>query len=133
MSEPLVRVHTGPRRWLVRVEDLREVVPMMALSAVDGQQGECRGVLNLRGELVPVFDGAGPQAALDPARLILILRERSGTSLGLIVDEAPEVVLLPAESLVPRPVGGGRTRRMTLLGGECFSVLEVEALAVHGG
>jgi purine-binding chemotaxis protein CheW len=133
MNEPLVRVHTGPRRWLVRVEDLREVVPMMALSAVDGQEGGCRGVLNLRGELVPVFDGAGPQAPLHPSRLILVLRERSGTSLGLIVDEAPEVLLLPTESLVPRPVGGGRTRRMTLVQGEFFSVLEVDALAVHGG
>ncbi|WP_081713871.1 chemotaxis protein CheW [Cystobacter fuscus] len=133
MNQPLVRVSTGSRRWLVRVEDLQEVVPMMTLAQVEGQWGGCRGVLNLRGELIPVFDGNGPEAPLEPSRLILVLREAGGARVGLIVDEAHEVVFLPEQALAPRPVGGGRTRRMALVGEEVFSVLEPGEVAAHGG
>lgn len=133
MNQPLVRVSTGSRRWLVRVEDLQEVVPMMALAQVEGQWGGCRGVLNLRGELVPVFDGSGPEAPLEPSRLILVLREAGGTRVGLIVDEAHEVLFLPEQALTPRPVGEGRTRRMALVGEEVFSVLEPGEVAARGG
>lgn len=135
MNQPLVRVTTGRRRWLVRVEDLREVVPMMALAQVDGQRGDCRGVLNLRGELVPVFDGSGaeaPGSALDPSRLILVLRAGGG-QVGLVVDEAHEVLFVPAASLTPHQVGGGLTRQMVLVGEELFTVLEPGEVALHGG
>ena len=130
MSRPLVRVSCGGRRWLVRVEDLREVVPMMALAAAEGLGGECRGLLNLRGELVPVFDKTGGPAS--PARLILVLREPAGP-VGLLVDEVHEVVFLTDAQLTPRPVGGGRTRSMALLNGELFSVLEPAEVAAHVG
>jgi purine-binding chemotaxis protein CheW len=132
MNQRLVRVSAGSQRWLVRVEDLREVVPMMALAPVAGQGGSCRGVLNLRGEPVPVFDGEGPGAPLSPARLILVLRERGGL-VGFIVDEVHEVVLVPEERLAPRPVGGGQTRRMALLGEELLTVLEPGEVSAHGG
>ena len=132
MSRALVRVSSARRQWLVRVEDLREVVPMMALGRVDGQQGECRGVMNLRGELVPVFDADGPEAPLEPSRLILVLREPSGL-LGLMVDEVHEVLHVPEERLTPRPVGGGRTRQMVLLGEELLTVLEPGEIPTHGG
>jgi len=72
MSEALVRVHTGRQRWLVRVAALQEVVPMMSLGRVEGQDGACRGVLDLRGERVPVFDGDGRDAPREPSRLILL-------------------------------------------------------------
>jgi len=133
MNHPLVRVSTGQRRWLVRVEDLQEVVPMMALAQVEGQGGGCRGVLNLRGELVPVFDGSGAEAPLEPSRLILVLREGDGGRVGLIVDEAHEVLFLSEQVLTPRQVGGGRTRRMALVGEEVFTVLEPGEVAAHGG
>ena len=133
MKQPLVRVSTGRRRWLVRVEELQEVVPMMALAQVDGQGGECRGVLNLRGELVPVFDGTGAEAPLAPSRLILVLRAGGGRRVGLIVDEAHEVLFLSPEALAPQQVGGGLTRQMALVDGDVFTVLEPGEVAVHGG
>lgn len=132
MSQPLVRVSTRSRQWLVRVEDLREVVPMMALSPVAGQRGGCRGVLNLRGELVPVFDAEGPEAPLTPTRLILVLRESAGL-VGFVVDEVHEILTLPEAQLVPRPVGGGRLRSMALLGEELLTVLEPGEVSAHGG
>jgi purine-binding chemotaxis protein CheW len=60
-----------------------------------------------------------------------VWRERDGW-LGLVVDEVGEVLHVPAEQLTPRPVGGGRMRRMVLLGEELLTVLEPEELSVHG-
>lgn len=131
MNVPLVRVSSARWRWLVRVEDLQEVVPMMALGQLDGLGGSCRGVLNLRGELIPVFDSEGAGAPLSPSRFILVLRERGGR-VGLVVDEVHEVVYLPEEQLAPRPVGGGGMRRMALLGEELLSVLEPAEVSAHG-
>jgi len=131
MNRALVRVSSARQQWLVRVEDLREIVPMMALGVVDGQQGECRGVMNLRGELVPVFDTDGPEAPLAPGRLILVLREPSGL-LGLLVDDVHEVLHVSEERLTPRPVGGGRTRQMVLLGEKLLTVLEPGEIPIHG-
>ncbi|WP_434385756.1 chemotaxis protein CheW [Melittangium boletus] len=132
MSRPLVRVHTGGQRWLVRVEDLQEVVPMMALTRVAGQRGGCRGLLNLRGELVPVFDGNGGEAPLVSTRLILVLRERAGARVGLIVDEARDVLFLSDAELSARPVGGGRMCHVALVDGALFTLLEPDEVAAHG-
>ena len=130
MSAPLVRVSSGRRRWLVRVEDLQEVVPMMALGQVEGLGGECRGLLNLRGELVPVFDKTDGEGS--PSRFILVLRERGGR-VGLLVDEVHEVLVPAAGQLVSRPVGAGRTRSMALVGEELFTLLEPGEVVAHGG
>jgi purine-binding chemotaxis protein CheW len=130
MSAPLVRVSSGRQRWLVRVEDLQEVVPMMALGHVEGLGGQCRGLIDLRGELVPVFDKT--DGALSPERLILVLREPGGP-VGLVVDEVHEVLCLAAGQLVSRPVGAGRTRSLARVGEELFTLLEPGEVTAHGG
>jgi purine-binding chemotaxis protein CheW len=131
VSQHFVRASSARRQWLVRVSDVREVVPMMALGHVEGQAGNCRGVLNLRGELVPVFDLDAAQGPLGPERLILVMRE-SGGLLGLIVDEVHEVLVLPSEQVPWRPVGGGRQRQMALVGEQMLTVLEPQEVPVHG-
>ena len=69
-----VTVSAGGRRKLVPLEDVVEIVPMLTLDAVEEQSQSCRGVANLRGELVPIFDLTGPNALLHPSRFILITR-----------------------------------------------------------
>lgn len=96
---------------------------MMALAPLQGLSGNCRGMANLRGSLVPVFDSTGPDAPLSPSRFILVLRSTTGM-VGIIVDEVHEVIGLPEEELVQRPVGMGRLRKMALLGEDAVSVLE---------
>ena len=132
MSLPLLLVSTVHWRRLLRVSDVQEIVSMMELARVDGQGGHCRGLANLRGELVPVFDPEGPDALLSPSRLIVVLRGRGGP-VGLVVDEVHDVLHLPEEQVPFRPVGGERPRQVALLGEELLSVLEPEEVSAHGG
>jgi len=123
MSQLFVIVTIAERKRLVRIEDIREIVPLMALSEVEGRKGNCRGIANLRGEMIPVFDLAGPDARLSPSRVILVTRAGK-ESVGLLVDDAHDVVTVPRDHVALRPVGAGASATMVRVGDEILSVLE---------
>lgn len=125
MPQNFVIVDVGERRRVLRLADLREIVPLLSLVEVDGRAGLCRGMANLRGEMVPVFDLAGPQARLSPSRMILVTQAQ-GEPVGLLVDDVEDVVTVPDEDVATRPVGGGRTSMVVRIGEEILSVLMPE-------
>jgi purine-binding chemotaxis protein CheW len=123
MEQYFLMVSVLHRRRLVHVADVQEIVALMALTEIDGQRGSCRGVMNLRGQIVPVFDLSGPRAALSPSRFILV--SRSGAQLvGLIIDEAHHVVAVPAEQLMLSPAGEGSSTLVARIDDDLVSVLD---------
>lgn len=123
MSAQFVVVTADKRRHLVRASDIQEIVSVMALSPVGRESGSCRGMANLRGEVIPVFDLDGPAAPLAPSRFILVTRLPTGP-VGLIVDEIHDVITVAPDHLVRRPVGGGQTAVVARLEGDLLPVLE---------
>lgn len=107
----------------MRLSDVREIVSLMALSEPPGRGGNCRGVANLRGEMIPVFDLGGPSARLSPSRVILVARAGADI-VGLIVDDVQDVVHVPDEHLAIRPVGGGRSALVVRVDDEILNVME---------
>lgn len=118
-----ILVSAAMRRQLVPLSDVREIVAMMALEEVEGRTGRCRGVANLRGEIVPVFDASGPNAALSPSRYILI-SSMGDDPIGVVVDEIHDVLELDPELVVTRPTGARESRRLARLGEEVLPLLE---------
>jgi purine-binding chemotaxis protein CheW len=104
MENQFITIFAAGRRRLVRLSDIIEIVPMMALEKIDVQQGNCRGLANLRGEIIPVFDLSGNDAPLSPSRFIIITHLEQ-TPIGLIADEIYDVVTVPAENIASRPIG----------------------------
>lgn len=123
MEHEFIVISAQRRRYLVRITDIQEIVSMMMLTPVDGQGGACRGMANLRGLIIPVFDLSGPTAPLSASRFILICRI-AGSPFGFIVDEVYDILRLPGESLSAQPIGGGRTLLLTRIDDELISVLE---------
>ena len=115
MEHEFIIVAAQRRRYLVRISDITEIVSMMGLTPVDGQGGACRGMANLRGQIIPVFDLNGATARLSPSRFIMVCRV-AGAVYGFIVDEVYDVVRIAAETLTSQPIGGGRTMLMTRIG-----------------
>jgi chemotaxis signal transduction protein len=109
-----VAVSAGGKKKLFRLTDVVEIVPMLALSEVAEQTGACRGVANIRGEIVPVFDLTSPTAPLLPSRFIIVTRV-GGAPTGLLVDDVHDVVTVPKERVTSVPVGGGRSATMVTL------------------
>jgi purine-binding chemotaxis protein CheW len=132
MEQYFLMVSASQRRRLVRVTEIQEITALMAVTTVDGQRGLCRGIVNLRGQIVPVFDLSGSSATLSPSRFILICSV-GGRPVGLIVDEVHDVVAVPVEQLALSAVGGGRSTMVARWGDELASVLEPADAVGEGG
>jgi purine-binding chemotaxis protein CheW len=123
MPQQFVIVIVTGRRRLVRLSDLREVVPLMALAEIEERRGLCRGIANLRGEIVPVFDLSGPDARLTPTRVILITRVADQV-IGLVVDDVLDVITVQRDAVVQRAIGDSTFATIVRLGEDVLSVLE---------
>lgn len=124
MSQYFVIVKIDDRTRLMRLSDIREVISLMALTPIDGrQQGSCRGVANLRGEMIPVFDLAGADAPLLPSRVIVVTR-LGMEHVGLLVDDVTDVIGIAEDHVAIRNVGGGRTSTMVRMNEVIMTVME---------
>jgi purine-binding chemotaxis protein CheW len=95
----------------VPVEDMVEVVRMVAITPVAESPPWLRGVIDLRGRVIPVIDLRRrlgmPEREPDLSTPILVVRGREGVA-GLVADEVVEVLALPS---LTRSPGDGRTVR----------------------
>ncbi len=124
MSQYFVTLKINDRKRLMRLSDIREVVSLMSLTTLEGGSGgTCRGVANLRGEMIPVFDLGGVDARLTPTRVVVVARVGS-EHVGLLVDDVTEVIGIADDHVAVRNVGGGRTSTMVRLDGEVMTVME---------
>jgi chemotaxis signal transduction protein len=88
------------------IDLVREVLPGQPLTRVPASKEQILGVLNLRGEVLPVvmidgWLGLSPVAD-DPNLPILVLR-RADLLVGLRVDAIQSVVSIPAHEIQPHP------------------------------
>lgn len=107
----------------MRLSDVREIVPMMSLEGIESGGKTCRGLLNLRGEILPVFDLSGPDAPLAPSRFILVSRA-GHDPIGLIADDVVDFLSVPEGQVVSRLVGDARTVLVARVGDELIPVIE---------
>jgi len=67
-----------------------------------------RGIINLRGRILPVLDlgqrlGLGPGPSDGGGRILVVEQQGRQHPLGLLVDDASEVLRLPADVIGPPP------------------------------
>lgn len=122
MGQFFVSMSVGSQRRLMRLSDVREVVSLMAL-AVSSGEGAYRGMANVRGEMISVFDLAGGDAKLSPSRVVVLVASGNET-IGLIADDVLDVLDVDDRLIADKPIGGGRTRTVVRLDDEIFHVME---------
>jgi purine-binding chemotaxis protein CheW len=112
----------GKECYAVEIDFVREIVRVPPLTEVPRSTGNLLGVMNLRGEVLPVYDIkprlrlasrlpviAGPEAdpgALPRGARIIVLRLEDGDA-GILVDSVAEVVRLLPSQIEPPPAGVG--------------------------
>jgi purine-binding chemotaxis protein CheW len=71
-----------------------------------------KGVINLRGKVIPVMDVRArfhlPARDYDERTCIIIV-DINEISVGLVVDEVREVIVIPEHQVEPPPIAGKRT------------------------
>ncbi|MBX7059361.1 MAG: chemotaxis protein CheW [Leptospirales bacterium] len=105
----LLRFRVGERHYALPVEAVKEIIPFSDITRVPRTPPVVRGVINLRGNVVPVLDlavrmGHGEIAA-DSLSCVLIIgddEQPTDNELGLLVS-AVEVVLQTAPDELQSP------------------------------
>jgi len=82
--------------------EVREILPMQEATRVPGTSDAVRGLINVRGALVPLVDGRRIlELASAPGESVLLVAVGEEVT-GLAVDEVVDLVEMDPEDLVPQ-------------------------------
>lgn len=112
----------GQESYAVHVLRIREILRSATLTAVPEMPVHVRGVINLRGGIIPVLDlrlrfGLPAAEAEQNCIVVATVNTEAGklTTMGFLVDGVEEVVLLAPSDLEPTPEFGSQVRVEYLL------------------
>ena len=96
-------VKIGSEQYGIDISYVDNIVRMQKITRVPKAQTYFKGIINLRGEIVPVMSirtrmDLEPDVFTDVTRIIILKLEEHGV-LGLIVDEVKEVVTLGPDEI----------------------------------
>ncbi|MBI1423492.1 MAG: chemotaxis protein CheW [Gammaproteobacteria bacterium] len=107
----------GKEMFAIGILNIKEILEFGQLTPVPMMPGFIRGVINLRGAVVPVIDlGArfgGQQSEITKRTCIVIIEvttEEGHQDIGVVVDAVSEVLEIPDEEIEPAPAFGARIR-----------------------
>ena len=114
MTQQLVVFALGHEEYALPIQQVQEIIRYSEPRAVSSAEPWIRGVISLRGKIVPVFDlglRLGLHAEPGQDQKIVIVETDSGTA-GVIVDEVEEVLTVERRPARRGPGRGlGRDRR----------------------
>src|SRR5262245_37709336 len=103
----MVSLRCGAVTFALPIATVREIVMVPEITPVPETGRFVRGIINLRGRILPVLDlaprlgiGAGPTP---PDGRILVVEHDREHPIGLLVDDASEVLRVPDEAISPPP------------------------------
>ncbi len=110
-------------KYGLEILKVREIIGMMHVTPVPRTPAFVRGVINLRGKVIPVVDlrlKFGMEAKEDTQKTCIIVlhleRTAEETTMGIIVDEVSDVLDIDPEQIEPAPVFGADIRTDFVLG-----------------
>ena len=100
----------GDEEYGLPINYVHEIIRYTEPRAVASRDTSVRGVISLRGRIVPVFDlcvrlGLSATTAADRAKIVIV--ETGSEMAGVVVDTVEEVVTVDEEHVDAAPVVGG--------------------------
>ena len=129
----------------IDVLKVREIIRLTAITAVPQMPAHIRGVINLRGKIIPVMDlrlrfdfAAGSTEQTCIIVVQVKLPDGKAAQMGLIVDSVEEVINLAESDIEPTPNFGGQIAAQYIAGiatvkGAVKSLLNIDAVVGHKG
>ncbi|MGY4516084.1 chemotaxis protein CheW [Lysobacter sp. HA18] len=128
----------GEEMFAIDIRGIKEIIEYGGLTTVPMMPGFIRGVINLRGAVVPVIDlsvrfGRAPTVLGRRTCIVIIEIATDGgwQDVGVVVDAVSEVLEIASSSIEPPPAFGPRIRTefisgMALLGSGFVMLLDVQ-------
>lgn len=113
----------GKEEFGVGVLKVREIMGIQDITAVPQTPPYLKGVINLRGKVIPVIDlrlkFGLPSIEYTQRTCIIVVQVKSGSTLllmGIVVDEVSEVITMAAADIEDTPDFGGNVATTYILG-----------------
>lgn len=110
--------------YSIEILKVRDVIALMEITRVPRTKDYVRGVINLRGKVIPVVDlrlkfGMGRTESTDQTVIIVVQCETASGEItrGVLVDEVLEVLEIGGGSIEPRPSFGAGSDEMDFIMG----------------
>lgn len=100
-SKQFIVAYMNNDQYGIDIKYIDNIIVMQSITRIPKSQSYFKGVINLRGEIVPVMSLSSklsiPENELtSKARIIIVRPEQQAAPVGLIVDEVKEVITLEA-------------------------------------
>jgi len=138
-TEHLATFYLAREEYGVDVKQVQEIRRVTEITSVPRAPEFVRGVINLRGRILPVLDLkrrlALGEVVVDRAARIVVVRVKNRL-LGLLVDGASQVLKLPVSQIEPAPEevvqkGGDYIRGVAKLDDRLIILVDLERLLEH--
>lgn len=100
----------GEEQYGIAIDRIKEIIAMMKVTYVPRTPQYMRGVINLRGSIIPVVDTRmrfGMEPKEEDMHTTIIIVEVEKVNIGFIVDRVEEVASIDAANLGVPPKFGG--------------------------
>ena len=131
-TKQYIVVQIGNEKYGIDINYIDNIVRMSKITRVPKVQSYFKGVMNLRGEIVPVMSirkkmRLPDDVITDASRIIIIKLEEKG-SIGIIVDEVREVITLNMAEVEKTTAKDSFINGIGKNGEELISLFEINAI-----
>ncbi len=134
--QQLVVFSLGTEEYGLPITQVQEIIRYSQPRTIPSSPLSVRGVINLRGKIIPVCDLKQRLAldAGDSAESKIVIVEAGSVTAGLVVDEVEEVLTVEDDQLEDAPTSdGGYISAVAKVGDRLLVLLDLDALfAVDG-
>jgi purine-binding chemotaxis protein CheW len=108
MTRQLVVFSLGDEEYALPITSVQEIIRYTEPRSVASDAGWIRGVISLRGKIIPVCDLTARLglASQHPASAKIVIVETESGAAGVVVDEVEEVLTIDESQLDDIPVDG---------------------------
>ena len=133
-------IRLGEEQYGIDIRYIDTIVRMQHITRVPKVPAYLKGVINLRGEVLPVMSlriKMGLEAdELTRATRIIILKQEQQGSVGIIVDEVKEVVTLGSSAIEKLSQNTAESKKSFITGvgkhnGELISLLDLNSITLE--
>lgn len=111
--------YLGQEEYGIEILTVREIIGLMPVTTVPQAPHHVRGVINLRGQVIPVVDirqKFAMEAVEDTEQTCIIVVQTGGVILGIVVDQVSEVLDIVSDDIVDAPTLGSEINTDYILG-----------------
>jgi purine-binding chemotaxis protein CheW len=126
----------GDEIYALEILMVREIIGLMEITKVPRMPEFVRGVINLRGKVIPVLDlrrKFGMESVEETKETCIIVVDLNDMLMGIVVDRVSEVLDIPQEEIEDTPSFGVTVSTEFILGigkvkGKVIMILDIRAV-----